>query len=91
MPKRRYEQREPTQDWQQIRPLLKDSAQITYEVIRPVILKTIPKRGLTAYLVCPRIGMVSSNESVKRARRMTLLLGTCAQTFQRPPTAGVAC
>jgi hypothetical protein len=38
MPKRRYEQREPTHDWQQIRPLLKDSAQITYEVIRPVIL-----------------------------------------------------
>jgi hypothetical protein len=38
MPKRRYEQREPTQDWQQLRPLLKDSAQITYEVIRSVIL-----------------------------------------------------
>ncbi len=38
MPKRRYEQREPVHDWQQIRPLLKDSAQITYEVIRPVIL-----------------------------------------------------
>ena len=37
MPKRRYEQREPTHDWQQIRPLLKDSAQITYEVIRPCI------------------------------------------------------
>ena len=29
MPKRRYEQREPTHDWQQIRPLLKDTAQIT--------------------------------------------------------------
>lgn len=38
MPKRRYEQREPTQDWQQLRPLLKDTAQIDYEVIRPVIL-----------------------------------------------------
>jgi putative transposase len=38
MPKRRYEQREPTQDWQQLRPLLKDPAQMTYEVIRPVIL-----------------------------------------------------
>jgi hypothetical protein len=38
MPKRRYEQREPTHDWQQIRPFLKDSAQITYEVIRPCIL-----------------------------------------------------
>ncbi len=38
MPKRRYEQREPMHDWQQLRPLLKDSAQITYEVIRPVIL-----------------------------------------------------
>lgn len=38
MPKRRYEQREPTHDWQQIRPLLKDTAQITYEVIRPGVL-----------------------------------------------------
>ena len=35
MPKRRYEQREPTHDWQQIRPFLKDFAQITYEVIGP--------------------------------------------------------
>src|SRR5437899_5342661 len=38
MPKRRYEQREPTHDWQQIHPFPKDSAQITYEVIRPCIL-----------------------------------------------------
>ena len=38
MPKRRYEQREPTQDWQQLRPLLKDAAQIMYEVIRPAVL-----------------------------------------------------
>jgi putative transposase len=44
MPTRRYEQREPTHDWQQIRPLLKDPAQITYEIIRPVILwGTSPK------------------------------------------------
>lgn len=38
MPKRRYEHREPTHDWSQIRPLLKDCAQIKYELIRPVIL-----------------------------------------------------
>lgn len=38
MPKERYERREPTHDWQQIRPLLKDSSQISYEIIRPVIL-----------------------------------------------------
>jgi putative transposase len=38
MPKRRYEQREPPQNWQQLRPLLKDPAQITYEIIRPVVL-----------------------------------------------------
>ena len=38
MPKRKYERREPTDDWQQLRPLLKDPAQITYEIIRPVIL-----------------------------------------------------
>src|SRR6266480_6296253 len=38
MPKRRYERREPTHDWSEIRPLLKDAAQIKYELIRPVIL-----------------------------------------------------
>ncbi len=38
MPNRRYERREPTENWQQLRPLLKDPAQITYEVIRPVVL-----------------------------------------------------
>ena len=36
MPKRRYERREPTHDWQEIRPLLKDGAQISYEFLRPV-------------------------------------------------------
>ncbi len=47
MPKRRYEHREPTHEWQQIRPLLKDTAQINYEVIRPVILgwQTPQERG----------------------------------------------
>lgn len=34
----RYERRELSHDWKDIRPLLKDSAQITYEVIRPVLL-----------------------------------------------------
>ena len=38
MPARKYERREPIHDWQQIRPLLKDPAQIQYEIIRPVIL-----------------------------------------------------
>ena len=47
MPKRRYEQHESTHDWQQIRPLLKDTAQITYEIIRPVVLwgQTPKERG----------------------------------------------
>ncbi len=38
MPNRRYEPREPTENWQQLRLLLKDTAQINYEVIRPVVL-----------------------------------------------------
>jgi hypothetical protein len=29
MPKRRYEHREPTHDWREIRPLLKEETQIT--------------------------------------------------------------
>jgi hypothetical protein len=35
MPTRRYEQREPTHDWKQIRPLLTDPTQFQYEIIRP--------------------------------------------------------
>lgn len=38
MPKNRYERRELTHSWENIRPLLKDSAQTTYEIIRPVLL-----------------------------------------------------
>jgi transposase InsO family protein len=47
MPKRRYESREPTHEWQQIRPLLKDTVQMTYEIIRPVLLwgQTPKERG----------------------------------------------
>jgi putative transposase len=47
MPKRRYERREPSHEWQQIQPLLKDPAQIQYEIIRPVVLwgQTPKERG----------------------------------------------
>ncbi len=38
MAKKRYERRELSHKWEDIRPLLKDSAQMTYEVIRPVVL-----------------------------------------------------
>jgi transposase InsO family protein len=38
MPRHRYERGEPTHDWQELRPVLKDSTQVTYEIIRPVIL-----------------------------------------------------
>ena len=38
MPKNRYPHREFSHSWDDIRPLLKDSTQITYEIIRPVIL-----------------------------------------------------
>lgn len=38
MPKNRYPRRELSHHWDDIRPLLKDAAQITYEIIRPVLL-----------------------------------------------------
>jgi hypothetical protein len=40
MPKRRYEQSAPTHEWQQSPPLLKDTAQIHYKVMRPVIFQS---------------------------------------------------
>ncbi len=63
MPKLRYPRREPTQDWQQLRPLLKDPAQITYEIIRPVLLfGTNPKErasetGLSARTIYYRANL----------------------------------
>jgi transposase InsO family protein len=38
MPRRRYEGHEPTHDWQELHPRLVDPAQVTYEIIRPVLL-----------------------------------------------------
>ena len=38
MPKQRYQRQEPTHAWEQIRPKLTDPVQMTYEIIRPVIL-----------------------------------------------------
>jgi len=38
MPKQRYERRELTHEWSQIRPLLKDPTQIQYEILRPIVL-----------------------------------------------------
>ena len=60
MPKRRYEHHEPTHEWKQIQPQLKDTAQINYEVIRPVILwesrpkNVAQKQGVTAHYLLPR-------------------------------------
>src|SRR5438270_2876661 len=38
MPKQRYERREPTHEWSQLRPLLKDPTQVQYEILRPIVL-----------------------------------------------------
>lgn len=38
MSKLKYQRRESTHDWQELRPLLKDPAQISYEIICSVIL-----------------------------------------------------
>ncbi len=47
MPIRRYERREPTHNWNEIRPRLKDPTQVHYEIVRPVILfGRHPKNGL---------------------------------------------
>ena len=54
MPTRRYERREPTHDWQKIRPLLKDPAQLTYEIIRPVILWGVQASERAAETGMPR-------------------------------------
>src|SRR5260370_40365396 len=54
MPKRRYERQEPTHEWAQIRPLLKDSAQIKYELIRPVILCGVNVKERAAETAEPR-------------------------------------
>src|SRR5258705_12596386 len=54
MPKRRYERKVPTHEWSQIRPHLKDSAQIKYELIRPVILWGVNVKERAAETAEPR-------------------------------------
>jgi hypothetical protein len=61
MPKRRYERREPTHEWQQIRPRLKDTAQINYEVIRPVIFTSHETRWM-----CEQLGI--EKKEIKKGR-----------------------
>jgi hypothetical protein len=48
MPRQRYERREPTHEWSDIRPLLKDPTQIEYEILRPIVLFGVsPKERAT--------------------------------------------
>jgi putative transposase len=55
MPKRRYERREPSHEWQHIQPLLKETTQIQYEIIRPVVLWGVtPKERSAETGVSPR-------------------------------------
>lgn len=54
MPKRRYERREPTNDWQQRTELLKDTTQINYEVIRPVVLWDVTPKERAAETGVPQ-------------------------------------
>src|SRR6266566_4161950 len=42
MPKHKYQHREPTHDWQELRPLLKDLAQISYEITQGVLALLCP-------------------------------------------------
>lgn len=48
MPKRRYERNEPTHEWSQIHPPIKDITQMRYELIRPLILWSVSAKERTA-------------------------------------------
>ncbi|GHO63112.1 hypothetical protein KSC_020040 [Ktedonobacter sp. SOSP1-52] len=55
MPKRRYQKQEPTHNWQELRPLLQDTTQLKYEIIRPVVLwGQTPKERSAETGVSPR-------------------------------------
>ena len=54
MPKQRFERGEPTHEWQQLRPLLKDPTQLTYKIIRPVILGWETPKERSAETEMPR-------------------------------------
>lgn len=55
MPKQRFERHKPTHEGQQLRPWLKDPTQLTYEIIRPVVLGwTTPKERAVETGMPPR-------------------------------------
>ncbi len=73
MPKRRYERREPTENWQQLRPLLKDTAQITYEVIRPVVLWGVTPKERAAETGVPQRSIYYRANLFDQAGKASLL------------------
>ncbi len=76
MPKRRYERQTPTHEWSQIRPLLKDAAQIKYELIRPVILWGVNVKERAAETGEPRSTIYHQANLFDQAG-MTSLLPPC--------------
>ncbi len=53
IPQQRYQCQEPTHAWEQIRPKLTDSAQMTYEIIRLVILWGETPKSVLPKRACP--------------------------------------
>jgi hypothetical protein len=64
MPKYRFERSEPTHDWQELRTLLTDPTQLTYEIIRPVILGwTTPRERASAVFPRPCVKPLWTEEA----------------------------
>src|SRR6266566_9080238 len=84
MPKRRYERHEPTHEWQQIQLLLKDTAQINYEVIRPVILwGPCPKNEARKLVYRHALFIIASTSLIK-----LVWLRCCPRTFTASSQTG---
>lgn len=73
MPKRRYERREPREEWSPIHPLLTDPAQIKYELIRPVILWGVNVKERAAQTGQPRSTIYSQANLFDQAGMASLL------------------
>ncbi|HEX4204461.1 MAG TPA: hypothetical protein VHZ51_09740 [Ktedonobacteraceae bacterium] len=96
MPKQRYERREPTHEWSQIRPLLKDSTQIHYEILRPIVLfgvspqersveTGISKTTLYAKAnLFDQVGMASCCPQLRRQRSRSRISGRFRPRCARP-------
>jgi len=85
MPKQRDERREPTHEWSQILPLLKDPTQVQYEILRPIVLFGVSPKERAVETGVSKTTLYTKANLFDQVGMASLLPPSCAT---RDPEAG---